>query len=180
MAGQPGGSTEVPALPQHQFPPFDTQTFPSQVLWLAITFVALYLLMGRIALPRIGTILEQRQQRISGDLAQAQHLKDQTDAAVAAYEKALADARANAQGLLSDSRQRQTAQAQARRKELDAALNGKIAEAEKAVANAKSAAMVNVRGIATEAAAAIVERLIGSAPASREAVAAAVADVLKS
>src|SRR5579871_5881646 len=143
MADQPSGSTEVPAIAQHQFPPFDTQTFPSQVLWLAVTFVVLYLLMGRIALPRIGTILEERQQRISGDLAQAQRLKDETDAAVAAYEKALSDARANAQALVSDSRQRQTAEAEARRKELDAALNAKIAEAEKAVANAKSAAMVN-------------------------------------
>jgi F-type H+-transporting ATPase subunit b len=179
MADQPGGSTEVPAIPQHQFPPFDTQTFPSQVLWLAITFVALYLLMSRIALPRIGAILEERQQRISGDLAQAQRLKDESDAAVAAYEKALSEARARAQGLVGDSRARQAAEAEARRKELEGALNARIGEAEKTVANVKSAAMVNVRSIATEAAAAIVERLIGGAAASREAVAAAVADVLK-
>jgi F-type H+-transporting ATPase subunit b len=179
MADQPGGSTEVPAIAQHEFPPFDTQTFPSQVLWLAITFVALYLLMSRIALPRIGSILEQRQERISGDLSQAQRLKDESDAAVAAYEKALAEARARAQALVSDSRQRQTAEAERSRKELDAALSSRIAQAEKAVANVKSAAMANVRGIATEAAAAIVERLIGSAPGRREAAAAAVADVLK-
>ena len=179
MADQPGGSTEVPAVPQHEFPPFDTQTFPSQVLWLAITFVTLYLLMSRIALPRIGSILEERQQGISADLAQAQRLKDESDAAVAAYEKALAEARARAQALVGDSRQRQAAEAETRRKELEVALNARIAQAEKAVANVKSAAMANVRGIATDAAAAIVERLIGSAPANREAVSAAVADVLK-
>jgi F-type H+-transporting ATPase subunit b len=135
--------------------------------------------MSRVALPRIGSILEERRQRISSDLAQAQRLKDESDAAVAAYEKALAEARARAQALVSDSRQRQAAEAEARRKELEAALNARIGEAEKAVANVKAAAMVNVRGIATEAAAAIVERLIGSAPASRETVAAAVADALK-
>ena len=179
MADQPGGSTEVPAIAQHEFPPFDTQTFPSQVLWLAITFVALYLLMSKIALPRIGSILEERQQRISGDLAQAQRLKDESDAAVAAYEKALAEARARAQSLVSDSRQQQAAEAEGRRKELEAALNARIVQAEKAVANVKSAAMANVRGIATDAAAAIVERLIGSAQANREAVSAAVAEVLK-
>jgi len=179
MADQPGGSTEVPSVAHHQFPPFDTQTFPSQVLWLAIAFVALYLLMSRIALPRIGAILEDRQQRIAGDLGEARRLKDESDAAAAAYEKALAEARARAQALVSDSRQRQAAEADARRKELEAALNARIAEAEKAVANVKSAAMVNVRSIATEAAAAIVERLIGSSGASREAVAAAIADTLK-
>jgi F-type H+-transporting ATPase subunit b len=179
MADQPGGSTQVPAVPQHEFPPFDTQTFPSQVLWLAITFVTLYLLMSRIALPRVGSILEARRQRISGDLAEAQRHKDESDAAAAAYEKALAEARARAQALVSDSRQQQAAQGEARRKELETALNSRIAEAEKSVGNVKAAAMVNVRGIATEAAAAIVERLTGRAPASREAVAAAVADAIK-
>jgi F-type H+-transporting ATPase subunit b len=179
MADQPGGSTEVPSVAHHQFPPFDTQTFPSQVLWLAIAFVALYLLMSRIALPRIGSILEDRQQRIAGDLGEARRLKDESDAAAAAYEKALAEARARAQALVSDSRQRQAAEAEGRRKELESALNARIADAEKAVANVKAAAMVNVRSIATEAAAAIVERLIGSSGASREAVAAAIADTLK-
>jgi len=179
MADQPGGSTEVPSVAHHQFPPFDTQTFPSQVLWLAIAFVALYLLMSRIALPRIGSILEDRQQRIAGDLGEARRLKDESDAAAAAYEKALAEARARAQALVSDSRQLQAAEAEGRRKELESALNARIAEAEKAVANVKAAAMVNVRSIATEAAAAIVERLIGSSGASREAVAAAIADTLK-
>ena len=179
MADQHGGSTEFPTLHENVFPPFDKQTFPSQLLWIAITFAALYLLMSRIALPRIGSILEERQQRISGDLAQAQRLKDESDAAVAAYEKALAEARTRAQALVSDSRQRQATEAEARRKELEAALNARIAEAENAVANVKAAAMLNVRGIATDAAAAIVERLTGGAPASQEAVAAAVADAFK-
>jgi F-type H+-transporting ATPase subunit b len=179
MADQPGGSTEVPAGPQHVFPPFDKQTFPSQILWLTLTFVALYLLMSKVALPRIGAILEERQQRISGDLGEAQRLKGEADAALAAYEKALADTRARAQALVSESRAQQAAQAEARRKELEAALNARIAEAEKAVAATKAAAMVNVRGIAVDAAAAIVQRLVGGAAASREAVAAAVADVLK-
>ena len=89
----------IPASEQHAkgFPPFDASTFASQLLWLAITFVALYLLMSRIALPRIGSILETRHQRVEGDLAEAQRLKDQSDAAIAAHEKALAEARGRAQ-----------------------------------------------------------------------------------
>jgi F-type H+-transporting ATPase subunit b len=182
MANEPahtGTSVEHPAGGHGPFPPFDKQTFPSQLLWLTLTFVALYLLMSRIALPRIDSILERRAQRISGDLAEASRLKGLSDAAIAAYEKSLAEARARAQALLNDSRQKQAAEAEAARKALDATLNARITEAESRIAETKSAAMVNVRSIATDAAAAIVERLIGVAPASREVVAAAVAEALK-
>jgi F-type H+-transporting ATPase subunit b len=174
-----GTSVEHPGGGARPFPPFDKQTFPSQLLWLTLTFVALYLMMSRIALPRIGTILEQRRARISGDLAEAHRLKGESDAAIATYEKALADARARAQALLNESRQRQAAEAEAARKTLDATLNARIAEAERGIEVQKSAALANVRDIAAEAATAIVERLIGTAPTSREAVAAAVAEALK-
>jgi F-type H+-transporting ATPase subunit b len=172
--------TEAPAGGHaREFPPFNKQTFPSQLLWLTLTFVALYLLMSRIALPRIDSILALRQARISGDLAEAARLKGESDAAIASYEKSLADARSRAQSLVNDSRQQQATAAETGRKALDATLNARIAEAESGIAATKSAAMVNVCGIATEAAAAIVERLIGIAPASRDAVAAAVDEALK-
>jgi F-type H+-transporting ATPase subunit b len=176
---QHGTSTQAPGGEHPVFPPFDKQTFPSQLLWLTVTFVALYLLMAKVALPRIGSILEDRQQRISGDLAEAQRLKGESEAAVAAYEKALAQARGRAQALVNESRQQQAAQAEARRKELETTLNARIADAEKSVSAAKAAAMTNVRGIAADAAASIVERLLGKTPAGSEEVAAAVADVLK-
>jgi F-type H+-transporting ATPase subunit b len=176
---QHGSSVEVPAGEDRVFPPFDQQTFPSQLFWLALTFVALYLLMSRIALPRIDSILERRRACIAGDLAEASRLKGESDAAIASYEKSLADARGRAQALVNESRQRQAAEAEAQRKTLDATLNARIAQAESGIAQTKSAAMVNVRGIATEAAAAIVERLIGIAPASRDDVADAVAEALK-
>jgi F-type H+-transporting ATPase subunit b len=175
--------TEVPGGGRPAFPPFQTDTFASQILWLALIFVALYLVMARVALPRIGAILDERKGRIDGDLAEARRLKEESDAALAAYQKGLADARGRAQTLANEARQREAAIAQAKRKDLDATLNIRIAEAEKAIAEHKSAAMTNVRGIATDAAAAIVERLIGAAPAAQEvdaAVDAAVAAVLKS
>jgi F-type H+-transporting ATPase subunit b len=172
--------TEVPAGGHaREFPPFDKQTFPSQVFWLTLTFVALYLLMARIALPRIDSILERRRARIAGDLAEAQRLKGQSDAAIASYEKSLADARGRAQAVVNDSRQRQVTEAETGRKALDATINARIGEAETRIAQTKSAAMVNVRGIATDAASAIVQRLIGGTPASPDMVAAAVADALK-
>jgi len=160
------------------FPPFDGKSFPSQLLWLALVFIALYVLMSRVALPRIGSIIEDRRKRIDGDLAEAQSLKGQSDAAIAAHEKALADARGRAQTLANETREKAAAAAEARRKEVDASLHGKIADAEKTIASTRSAAMANVHGIATDAAAAIVERLTGVAPASKD-VGDAVANVLK-
>jgi len=160
------------------FPPFDKQTFPSQLVWLTLTFIALYLLMSRVALPRVGSILDERRKRVEGDLADAQRLKGESDAAIAAHEKALADARARAQTLANETREKAAAAAESRRKELDAGLLTRIAEAEKAIAATRTTAMANVRGIASEAAAAIVERLTGTAPAPQD-VGEAVATVLK-
>jgi F-type H+-transporting ATPase subunit b len=160
------------------FPPFDSHTFPSQLLWLAVAFIALYLLMSRLALPRIGSILEARRRRIDEDLAEAQRFKDASDAAIAAHEKAFAEARGRAQVLANETRAKAAAAADARRKEVDAKLHDRIAEAEKAIAATRSSAMANLRGIAVEAAGAIVERLTGVAPASEE-VGQAVSNVLK-
>src|SRR5438067_11772178 len=159
--------TEVPSEGHGVFPPFARETFASQVFWLALIFAAIYFLMARIALPRIGSIMEQRRQRIDGDLAEAERLKREADEAVAAYEKSLADARGRAQALANESRQQHAAAAEVRRKALDAELNVRIAKAEEAISASKVAAMANTRSIAIDAAAAIVERLTGPPPASQ-------------
>jgi F-type H+-transporting ATPase subunit b len=173
------GTEQVPAG-EHKggFPPFQSHTFASQLVWLVIAFVLLYVLMAKWALPRVGSILESRQKRIEGDIAEAGTLKAQSDEAIVAYEKALADARADAQAIANETRDRQSAAAEARRKTLEDELNVKLADAEKTIAATKTAAMSNVRGIAEEATRALVERLIGAAP-SEKAVADAVAGALK-
>src|SRR5471032_983074 len=173
-------STEHVPAGDHKgaFPPFQSQTFASQLVWLVLAFVLLYVLMLKVALPRVGAIIENRQKRIDDDIADAGKLKVQSDEAVAAYEKALADARARAQTIANETRDKQAAAADATRKTLEGELNVKLAEAEKSIAATKQAAMANVRAIAEDAARAIIERLIGSAP-SDKAVAEAVATVLK-
>ena len=85
--------TEADA-PKHEFPPFQKDTFASQLVSLLIAFVALYLIVSRIALPRVGSVLDQRQNTIEGDLSEAHKLKDASDGALKAYENALAEARA--------------------------------------------------------------------------------------
>jgi F-type H+-transporting ATPase subunit b len=172
--------TEATPKGEHDggFPPFNAQTFASQLVWLVIAFVLLYALMAKWALPSVARVLEKRQKGIADDLAEAARLKQQSDEAVAAYEKALADARGRAQAIANETRERQAKAAEAARKKVEDELSAKLAQADKAIAASKEAAMSNVRGIAEGAAAAIVERLIGAAP-GEAAVATAVADVLK-
>ena len=160
------------------FPPFDRETFPSQLFWLAICFVALYLITARLVQPRISGIMDSRKNRISGDLAEAARFKSASEQAMLAYEKALADARARAQAIAAETHDRLQAEAERNRKSLEEQLNARLAEAEKQIAATKTAAMANVRGIATEAAAAIVTRLTG-VRAPEPAVTAAVDAVLK-
>jgi F-type H+-transporting ATPase subunit b len=160
------------------FPPFDSSTFASQLVSLAIAFVALYLIVSRIALPRVGGVLDARQGAIEGDLAEAQKLKDASDAALKAYESELAAARSRAQAIGAETREKLNAAAEAERKTLEQRLTLKLADAEKAIAATRSAAMSNVRGIAADAAAAIVRRLTGLAPDGK-AVNAAVDASLK-
>jgi F-type H+-transporting ATPase subunit b len=177
MAASDNAHTEVPNQ-ETPFPPLQKEHFPSQLFWLAVCFIALYVIVSRLVLPRVGSILEARRQRIADDLAEAQRFKEGSDAAIAAHEEALAEARERAHTLANSTREKAAAAAEARRKSVDAELHARIAEAEKAIAASRSAAMTNVRDIAMGAAASIVERLTGVTPPS-EQVAEAVGRALK-
>ena len=149
---------------KHEFPPFQKDTFASQLVSLVIAFVALYLIVSRIALPRVGSLLDERQNAIDGDLAAAQKLKDDSDSALKAYESELAAARSRAQAISAETRDKLNAASEAERKTLEQRLSVKLAEAEKTIASTRETAMSNVRGIAADAAAAIVQRLTGVLP----------------
>jgi F-type H+-transporting ATPase subunit b len=155
--------TEAPAE-KREFPPFQKDTFASQLVSLVIAFVALYLIVSRIALPRVGGAIDARQNAIEGDLAEAQKLRDQSDAALKSYESELASARSRAQAIGAETREKLSAASEAERKTLEDRLSLKLAEAEKTIASTREAAMKNVRGIAADAAAAIVQQLTGVLP----------------
>lgn len=143
------------------FPPFDASSFGSQLLWLAISFGALYLLMSRVALPRVGEILEVRRDRIEGDLAEADRLREKTDQAIKAYETDLAEARAKANAIADDTRQGIKAENSKARASAEAKLATKMAEAEARIAETKNAALSNVDEIAAQTAVAIVGAISG-------------------
>ncbi len=154
------------------FPPFDPTYFPSQLLWLAITFGLLYWFLKRAVLPRIGNILEVRRDRIAQDLDQAARMKDEADAAVAAYEQELAEARSRANSIGQEARDKAKAEAEAERQKLEEGLNANIEKAEARIASIKETALKDVDAIAEETAGLIVSELIGGKVDKKELTAA--------
>ncbi|MDD9878643.1 MAG: F0F1 ATP synthase subunit B' [Magnetovibrio sp.] len=153
-------------------PQLDITTFSSQIFWLAVTFIALFLVMWRVAVPKIADSLEARQKRISDNLARAEEVKTEAEAAIEAYEASLAEARSDAQSVISEAAQQLADEAAAREAELAETLKNRIAESEASIAQAMEAAIANIRDAAAEVAVSATERLTGEAPAADDAGAA--------
>lgn len=143
------------------FPPFDSSTFASQLFWLALTFGFLLWFMSKVIVPRIGGILETRQDRIAQDLDRAHELKTEADEAIAAYEQELARARSTAGEIGQKARDQAKAAAEAERQKVEKELADKLAEAEARIASIRDKAMADVGDIAAETTQAIVKQLIG-------------------
>ncbi len=176
---EPAGHTEVHGGAPHEggaFPPFDAANFSPILIWLALSFGVLYLLMSRIALPRMAGILESRSAKIETDLNEAAVMQKKASDAAIIHEKNIQDAKAQAQGLAQAARDRLSAENDAKRHELEAGLTTKMVAAEEQIASMKNAAMGNVGAIAEEAALSIVQHLLGKAP-SASSVSAAKAQV---
>lgn len=122
-----------------------------------------------MALPRVGEVIEERGERIQRDLDEAARLKGETEKALAAYEQALAEARARAGGIAKETRDRLTREVDAERAKLDQLVAAKVTEAEKRIADMKTKAMADVRNIAAETAGAIVTKLTGASVTAQEA-----------
>ncbi|MBX9590642.1 MAG: F0F1 ATP synthase subunit B [Hyphomonadaceae bacterium] len=143
------------------FSPLDTGTFVPQLVWLALTFGLLYVLLKRFALPRVGEVIEERRERIQRDLDKAEKLKVETEQALAHYEQALAEARAKANAIANDVRAKLAAEVDKERAAVEAEIARKLADAEARIAQSKSKAMASVADIAADTAGAVVSRLLG-------------------
>lgn len=143
------------------FPPFDPATFASQILWLVITFGVFYMIMSRVIIPRLAGILEVRHDRISRDLDETERLKNEADAAHAAYEHELAEAKKNAHSIALEATDKAKAESSAAREKVEAELSEKMAEAEARIAEIKAKAMAEVGTIANDTTSEIVKELIG-------------------
>jgi F-type H+-transporting ATPase subunit b len=143
------------------FSPLDVGTFVPQLVWLALTFGLLYLLLKRFALPRVGEVIEERRDRIQRDLEKAEKLKAETEQALATYEAALAEARARGNAIAKTMREELAAEVDKQRAAVDARIAQKIAEAEVQIAQSKAKAMASVGEIAGDTASALVAKLLG-------------------
>ncbi|HEX3944276.1 MAG TPA: hypothetical protein VHW69_09330, partial [Rhizomicrobium sp.] len=86
------------------FPPFNTSTYPSQIFWLTVTFVALLIVMWKVAVPRIGGVIAERKGRIQTELANAEESRKQAEHAAAAYQAPILEARERARAASEASR----------------------------------------------------------------------------
>ena len=153
-------------------PQLDISTFPSQIFWLVITFIAMFLIMWRISVPKIADALEARQKRISDNLGRAEDIKKEAEAAIEAYEAALAEARAEAQTAVAEASAALLEEQHAREAELAETLKKRVAESEAGIAAAVNEAVQSIRDVAAEVAIAATERLAGEAPGGDDATGA--------
>jgi len=151
-----GAASAASTLPQlnHEF-------YASQVIWLAVSFLILYVIMWRFVLPRISHILEERQDRIEGNLERAETIRREAQATAEAYEKAVSEARAAAQTVIAKARDKMAADAATHHGKLGQRLTAEIAEAEGRILGAKNEAMAHLRDVAVEVASTAAERLAG-------------------
>jgi F-type H+-transporting ATPase subunit b len=159
-------------------PQLDPSSFPSQIFWLAVSFLLLFWLFKTKALPRVGEVLESRQDRIAADLDRATKLREEAEAALVRYQKVVADAQGKASGQIAATRERLIAENTARQAELDADLAAKVAAAEQRIQAARDAALAELHSVAVEVAQAATQRLIGR-EVPRAAAEAALAAVTK-
>ncbi len=145
-------------------PQLDISTYSSQILWLIITFTILLVVMWKVIVPAISSTLETRQRRISGNLEKAAELKKSAEAALAAYQAALATARDEAAGVIGEAKERLAADAARRNSELAEKLAGQMRDSEARIEQAVKEASAGLRAVAMDVAAAAVEKLTGEAP----------------
>ena len=159
-------------------PQLDFSTFDNQIFWLVVALVAIYLILSRVALPRIGGVLAERSGTITADIAAAEDLKLKAEEAEKAYNQALVDARAEASKIVAEARAEIQGELDEATAKADAAIAARVAESERHIADIRATALASVTEVAQDTAAALVAALGGAADDDK-AVARAVADRMK-
>lgn len=157
---------------------FEDGSYTNQVAWLVLTFVLLYVIVSRLVVPRVTTVLEERKEKIAGDLDTAERLRAEAEGVREAYEASIADARLKAQQTLADTKEAARNDIAKAQSELDAKLLADAAAAEKRIAEAKEEALAGLEGIAAEVAAEMVAKL-GGGDVPTDAVSKAVSAAAK-
>ena len=163
---EPTDAGQVLDVEQHNgagLPQLDFASYPSQIFWLIVAFIVLYLLLSRIALPRISTILEERADAVADDLDRAEEFRRKAEVAEEQYQQALRDARARAQEIAAANRAEIQKQVDAATAKADAEIAARAAESEKRIKEIRDSAMASVEQVAQETALAVVEAVMPEA-----------------
>lgn len=158
--------------PHAAFPPFAVDTYPSQIFWLAVTFIVMLVIMWKVVVPRLRAVIEARKARIDGDIAAAAQFKTEAEAALAGYQSALANAKANASKMADENRRAIEAEAEKAKAKVDAEAKSQAEDAERRIVAMRDEAARDVATAAQTATAEIVSRLIGETVSTDEALAA--------
>ena len=145
-------------------PQLDISAFAPQIIWLIITFLILYILMSKIALPRIGNILEQRQARIDDNLEMAQNLRKESNAHAESYEKTIEEAREQARKTIQETANEMSIESSRRHEELGIRLSNELILAEDRISAAKVTTIKKIHELAEDVTSDIMETLIGKKP----------------
>ncbi|MBT4204281.1 MAG: F0F1 ATP synthase subunit B' [Rhodobiaceae bacterium] len=143
-------------------PQLDFLTFPSQIIWLFITFTALYIIMAKIALPKLANAIELRRDIIARDLEEAEHFKDESEKAEIEYESLIKEAHSKSNVIIKETKEKLSLQFEKEKKKVEEDNSKKIIEAESKILNAKNNALSQIDSIATDISKTIVEKLVGS------------------
>lgn len=149
-----GHAAESAGMPQ-----LDFSTFPNQIFWLVVTLVVIYLILSKVALPRIASVLAERQGTITNDIAAAEELKQKATEAEAAYEKALADARAEAGQIAAEAKASMQAEVDEAMKKADAEIAARTAESEARIDEIRAGAIEAIQSVAQDTAKEVVSAL---------------------
>ena len=162
-------NTATTETPRGGLPQMRTDTFPSQIFWLVVTFGLLFLVLWRVTLPMIEGIIGERRNRIEGDLGTAEKLRQQASGILAGYEAELAGARSRAHQILDENRKAIAAELDQLKSREETELQTAMKQADERVSAERARALGSLRPAAAEAASAIVERLIGTKVSPDEA-----------
>jgi F-type H+-transporting ATPase subunit b len=154
-------------------PQLDFATFPNQIFWLVVTLLIIYFVLSKVALPRIASVIAERQGAIAGDLAMADELKQKAVDAEEAYNKALADARSEAQAIIAEAKADIQKELDVAIAHADAEISAKAAESEGAITEIRKGAQKSIQDVATETAKAVAQAVmpgVGDAASIKKAV----------
>lgn len=142
-------------------PQLDITTFGNQIFWLLVVLAVIYWVLSRVALPRIGGVLSDRQGAITGDLMAAEEFKQKAKDAEAAYDKALADARAEANKIIAANKAEIQKELDVAIAHADAEIAARSAESEKRIGEIRASAVDDAKNVARDVTEALVQNFGG-------------------